>query len=791
MSLALADRVRDTTTTTGTGTVTLSGTAPTGYQDFSVIGNGNTTYYTINAGSQWEVGVGTYSSTGPTLSRDAVLESSNANALVDFAAGVKDVFVTYPSDKAISDGYGLLPVANGGTGVTTSTGTGSVVLNTSPTLVTPTLGAASATSIANGLGAVGTPSYTFTGDTNTGMWSPSSDAIAFSTAGSERVRVDSSGNLLVGTTSVNLSRANIVGANGSGFEGITAFNNNSGSGIAGIQFGSDSTYTKAAVGLLRQDANGAGSLVFYNSSSTAAANWSTADERMRITAQGNVGIGISSPSYRLDVGGTVVGNTAGNSISISRLNGGAGANNVALQTTLQRLSNGTDWTTTALRVQAQVDASPFGYIDFLNGSTAAMTFGRASSEFMRIDSSGNVGIGTSSPGAALDIGGGGFFQISSSGTSRAKFFADASLTYLTSEGARPLTLSTNSAERMRIDSSGNVGIGTSSVAGGRTQINGQVSDTDGTGFDQGQLLITDSDNSTTSGLMLGYRWQGGVAEYARIQARNAVGATDLALQAGGGNVGIGNSSPGYRLDITAGDTTAGLGYAARFRSNATAAAAALQFTNNAVTAQNGLIACTDTGILTVQGDGASSVIAFRTNGSEAARITSGGELLVGATAAEGPGRIVSISTASGTACYAARNSAGASSNYAFFINAAGSAIIGSITNNADTGVLYNVTSDARAKHDIVDAPEASSLIDAMQVRSFKWNADDSEQRYGFIAQELVEVAPEAVSVPADEDAMMGVDYSKLVPILVKEMQSMRARLAELEASASTITFQGN
>ena len=94
MALILADRVRDTTTTTGTGTVTLSGTAPTGYQNFSVIGNGNTTYYTINAGSQWEVGIGTYSDVGPTLARTTVLESSHGGALVNFSAGVKDVFVT-------------------------------------------------------------------------------------------------------------------------------------------------------------------------------------------------------------------------------------------------------------------------------------------------------------------------------------------------------------------------------------------------------------------------------------------------------------------------------------------------------------------------------------------------------------------------------------------------------------------------------------------------------------------------------------------------------------------------
>ena len=139
MALVLADRVRDTTTTTGTGTVTLSGTAPDGFQNFSVIGNGNTTYYTIALGTEWEVGIGTYSSTGPTLTRTTVLASSNGGAAVNFSAGTKQVFVTYPAGKSISDGYGTLPVANGGTGVTTSTGTGSVVLNTSPTLSKPVL----------------------------------------------------------------------------------------------------------------------------------------------------------------------------------------------------------------------------------------------------------------------------------------------------------------------------------------------------------------------------------------------------------------------------------------------------------------------------------------------------------------------------------------------------------------------------------------------------------------------------------------------------------------------------
>jgi len=94
-----------------------------------------------------------------------------------------------------------LSVAQGGTGVTTSTGSGSVVRATSPTLVTPILGAASATSIAMSLGSAAAPSITFTGDTNTGIFSPAADTIAFTKGGVEAARIDPSGNFGIGTSS--------------------------------------------------------------------------------------------------------------------------------------------------------------------------------------------------------------------------------------------------------------------------------------------------------------------------------------------------------------------------------------------------------------------------------------------------------------------------------------------------------------------------------------------------------------------------------------------------------------
>jgi len=128
MAIVLKDRVKESTAVTGTGTATLLGAAP-GYQAFSVIGNGNTTYYAIvdAENGTWEVGTGTYTSSGNTLSRTTVFESSNAGALVDFAAGAKDVFITYPAERAIYeeptgntliDGGPITVIGSGVTGYT-------------------------------------------------------------------------------------------------------------------------------------------------------------------------------------------------------------------------------------------------------------------------------------------------------------------------------------------------------------------------------------------------------------------------------------------------------------------------------------------------------------------------------------------------------------------------------------------------------------------------------------------------------------------------------------------------
>jgi hypothetical protein len=106
MALVLADRVQQTGTANTTVSFTLNGSV-LGFQSFAIVGNGNTTYYSaFDTSGNWEVGVGTYSTTGPTLTRSAILSSSNAGSAVTFSGGI-NVFVTYPSSKSAYQDNGL------------------------------------------------------------------------------------------------------------------------------------------------------------------------------------------------------------------------------------------------------------------------------------------------------------------------------------------------------------------------------------------------------------------------------------------------------------------------------------------------------------------------------------------------------------------------------------------------------------------------------------------------------------------------------------------------------------
>jgi hypothetical protein len=163
--------------------------------------------------------------------------------------------------------------------------------------------------------------------------------------------------------------------------------------------------------------------------------------------------------------------------------------------------------------------------------------------------------------------------------------------------------------------------------------------------------------------------------------------------------------------------------------------------------------------------------------TQAMTLDSSGNFLVGSTSSTGE-RVQFLGTAgAGTM----KVQVGADGNNGIGFRNASGTTVGSITVNSST-TSYNITSDQRLKENIQDAYSASSLIDSLQVRQYDWKTGGLHQRYGFVAQELVTVAPEAVHQPADPEEMMAVDYSKLVPMLVKEVQSLRARVAQLESN---------
>lgn len=240
MALVVRDRVKETTTTVGTGAYLLAG-AVTGYQSFSTVGNLNTTYYCATDGTNWEVGIGTYTTSGPGLTRDTILASSNAGSAVSWSAGSKDIFLTYPADKSVYvDGTsitpgstGILAIANGGTGQTTANaalnallpsqgGNGGKYLKTNGTSTlwdtspvgqlyaenpssptSPTATGANAVAIGNGSSAASTNAFAFAGGS---VASTNSNSIA----GGLSAAVSGAGarNLaLFGTTSVSDSVA--------------------------------------------------------------------------------------------------------------------------------------------------------------------------------------------------------------------------------------------------------------------------------------------------------------------------------------------------------------------------------------------------------------------------------------------------------------------------------------------------------------------------------------------------------------------------------------------------------
>jgi hypothetical protein len=239
----------------------------------------------------------------------------------------------------------------------------------------------------------------------------------------------------------------------------------------------------------------------------------------------------------------------------------------------------------------------------------------------------------------------------------------------------------------------------------------------------------------------------------------------------GGNVGIGTDSPSDKLTIKAASAHLRLQGTSNTNKNVSI--------NYNESGDYGQINCDESGVNQKDLWMTGLNLKFgRSTGSESMRIDDLGNLLVGRSS------VGAAATDDGHVFY------GTGQHYIFsnatecvrFYETSGSGQqVGSISITS-SATAFNTSSDQRLKENITDASSASDDIDAIQVRQFDWKVDGSHQRYGMVAQELLEVAPEAVTGEPDGEEMMGVDYSKLVPMLIKEVQSLRARVAQLEGA---------
>jgi hypothetical protein len=439
-------------------------------------------------------------------------------------------------------------------------------------------------------------------------------------------------------------------------------------------------------------------------------------------------------------------------------------------------------------------------VSSITGTTSylPMTFYTGGSERMRVDTSGNVGIGTTSPNKssssrALTVNaasGYSALELASGDTSRWYINSDGSSTFDVTVGNQPRITFVNGAERMRIDSSGNVGIGTSSpgarlgVAGdmrilanagttthtfGYNENGGEIILCDETGA--GSTLLDQAGNSTRLlELVNGSELQVGLgsANTTGVVKFMRAGYVEAARIDSSGNVGIGTTSPGVKLDVYTSGTASNF---IRTRNDTTQAF---------FEAGNGyafLNASTNHPLI------------FGTNNTERARIDASGNLLVGTTTQRGAAKFgmdINPSANAGIVIYPTTN---VGYDAARFQNNSSSQI-GAITCTT-TGTAYNTSSDYRLKEDIAPMTGALAKVQALKPVTYKWKADGSDGE-GFIAHELAEVVPQCVTGEKDavdsegKPVYQGIDTSFLVATLTAAIQEQQQMIEELKAKVAAL-----
>ena len=847
MALILNDRVKETTTTSGTNNFILGG-AVSGYQAFSVIGNGSQTYYACadQVGTNWEVGIGTYVSSTNTLSRDTILSSSNGGAKVAFGTGTKDIFVTYPSERAlyadasnnISLNGAFTGTFNGTVGATTPN-TGAFTTLSASSTVTLSSGTANGVLYLNGSKAVTSGSaLTFDGsqmlvagneriyfntftnasthagffgrNTSTGALELCSQTIGggypinFYQSGNLRYQIDNNGNSIwtIGSEQMRLTSTGL-GIGTSSPDATLVLNNATASQLS-------MKYNGSLLGWLY-----AGSAGFYVASTNFTGFSVGGIERMRLDSSGNLGLGVTPSGWYSTFKAFQFGASGSSIFGRSENNTSAIGSNMYVNAagSLVYIANGYASYYQQLNGQHQFNIAG----NNVSGAGAAATFTQA----MTLDASGRLLLGLTSAlsnpasGAPLlNLNADGLvIKRSSASTYPAQivgnFNSGDNLGFINQGGSNGASYAigdathiwygnaTGATERMRLDSAGNLGLGvTPSAWGSGSQAiqNGSYALsiyglTRNAYYDGANYKYVSTAGATlyqpTANQHAWYTAPSGTAG-------DAISFTQAMTLDASGNLGIGTTSPAAKLDVN-GNIYCRTGYKVLADTLGGYSGGDLNITTNT--------------------SGAVSII-FSTRITEAARIDSSGNLLVGTTSANGK---LYVASASGTGGNNARfdltgNSLTAinvysvytgtsnnNNNFKHFAAYSGDSGVDVFRvygqgNVVNTNNSYGAISDQKLKENIVDATPKLSDLEKVRVVNYNLISDPNTKQLGVIAQELEAIFPSLVEESADTDVdgndlgttTKSVKYSVFIPILIKAIQEQQAIIESLQARITTL-----